>query len=398
MKEHDRLERLATLAVEVGANVQAGQHVIVAGRVEHAPLAREIARAAYRAGAMTVQPRYTDRHFDRALIELGPEESLGLSSAADLAMYEDLGTRRGSLITIAGEPAPTLLSDLDETRVGKLSPIALSELWRRLVGERQVNWTIVPMPNAAWAEQIFGKPDVEPLWKAIEKAVRLDTDDPVARWRAHIERLDGIASALNERRFDALYYRGPGTDLTVGLLPGSRWLCANFQTAGGIRHVPNLPTEEVFTTPDRRRADGRLRSTMPLQIGGTMVEDLSFVFKDGRITEVDAREGADIIRARVATDEGAAHLGEVALVDDSSEVGKLGITFFNTLFDENATCHIAFGSGFAFAVGEADRADGMNVSSVHTDFMVGGPELEVDGIEKGGARAPILRHEQFHIR
>jgi aminopeptidase len=398
MKEHDRLERLATLAVEVGANVQAGQHVIVAGRVEHAPLAREIARAAYRAGAMTVQPRYTDRHFDRALIELGPEESLGLSSAADLAMYEDLGTRRGSLITIAGEPAPTLLSDLDETRVGKLSPIALSELWRRLVGERQVNWTIVPMPNAAWAEQIFGKPDVEPLWKAIEKAVRLDTDDPVARWRAHIERLDGIASALNERRFDALHYRGPGTDLTVGLLPGSRWLCANFQTAGGIRHVPNLPTEEVFTTPDRRRADGRLRSTMPLQIGGTMVEDLSFVFKDGRITEVDAREGADIIRARVATDEGAAHLGEVALVDDSSEVGRLGITFFNTLFDENATCHIAFGSGFAFAVGEADRVDGMNVSSVHTDFMVGGPELEVDGIEKGGARVPILRHEQFQIR
>ena len=397
MNQQDRLERLATLAVKVGANVQPGQTVVVSCRVEHAPLAREIARAAYRAGAATVQPRYSDQHFDRALIELGPEESLGLTSAADLAMYEDLGARHGAMINITGEPAPTLLSDLDETRIGKLSPVAAREIWRKLVGERQVNWTIVAMPNPAWAEQIFGSPDVEPLWQAIEKVVRLDTDDPVARWRAHIKRLDAIASALNDRRFDALHYRGPGTDLTVGLLPGSRWMCANFQTEDGIRHVPNLPTEEVFTTPDRRRAEGRLRSTRPLQVGGTMVEDLSFVFKDGRITEVNAREGADIIRARVATDEGAARLGEVALVDGSSEVGKLGITFFSTLFDENATCHIAFGSGFEFAVGDADRQDGMNVSSVHTDFMVGGPEVEVDGIEKNGARVPILRNDEFQI-
>jgi aminopeptidase len=174
-------------------------------------------------------------------------------------------------------------------------------------------------------------------------------------------------------------------------------MCANFRTAAGIQHVPNLPTEEVFTTPDRRRAEGRLRSTRPLQLGGTVVKDLSFVFKEGRITEVDATEGADIIRARIATDEGAARLGELALVDGASEVGKLGITFFNTLFDENATCHIAFGSGFEFAVGEADRAEGMNVSTVHTDFMVGGPELEVDGIEKSGTRVPVLRNEEFRI-
>jgi aminopeptidase len=398
MDQGERLGRLARLAVEVGANVQPGQLVVVAGLVEHAALAREVARAAYRAGARLVVSRYIDRHFTRALIELAPEESLSLTPTWDLAMLRTLAEERGAFIMLNGDAEPHLLADLDETRVGKAQPREFTIEWGRIIGARLVNWTIVPAPNPGWAAEVFGRPEVEPLWEAVEKAVRLDRPDPVDAWRRHIARLARIADALTERRFDSLSYRGPGTDLTVGLLPSGRWVCGNFQTASGLSHVPNLPTEEVFTTPDRRRAEGKLGSTRPLQVGGTMVKDLAFEFRGGRIVGVSATSGADLIRAQVAADEGAAHLGEVALVDGSSEVGKLGLTFFNTLFDENATCHVAYGNGFSFCIDEeADRQVGMNVSSAHTDFMVGGPEVEIDGIDGSGERVPILRANEFQI-
>jgi len=394
----NRLRRLAELAVSVGVDVRPGQLVVILAQLDHAPLAREIARAAYRAGASIVEPRYMDRHFTRALIELGPESSLGASVPWDITMLNTLAADRGAFIQVSGDSEPELLADLDGTRVGKARPHDVMVEWGRMVSERLVSWTIVAAPTTGWAQQVFGKPDVDALWSAVERAVRLDRPDPVAEWRAHIARLDRLATALTDRRFDSLRYRGPGTDFTVGLLPSGRWRSGNFETVSGHKHVPNLPTEEVFTCPDRRRAEGKLRSTRPLQVGGTLVRDLEFEFREGRIVEVQARTGADVIRGQLATDANAVRLGEVSLVDGSSEVGKLGLTFYNTLFDENATCHVAFGDGFAFCVDdEADRKAGLNESSVHTDFMVGGPEVEVDGREPGGAWVPILRRDEFQI-
>lgn len=398
MKEEARLRRVAELAVSVGAKVQPGQRVVVMGHPEYAPLMRAAARAAYGVGARRVDAFYLDNHFRHASIELGPEESLDETPPWFMAMMQTLEAEHCALIRVGHDPEPELFSDLDGRRVGKAVPREYLAEWGRVVGNRSVNWVIVPAVTAAWAQKVFGKPDVEALWQAVEKSMRLDNADPIAAWRAHVARLRDIANALNERHLGALRYKGPGTDLTVGLLPSARWDAAETTTSFGVSHIANMPTEEVYTSPDCRRTEGKVRCTRPLQLQGTVVEDLEFEFRDGRIVEVRASAGAEVVRAELETDDNATRLGEVSLVDGSSAVGQLGITFYDTLFDENATCHIAYGNGFAYCVeDEADRIVGLNTSSVHTDFMVGGPEVAIDGKDPSGRWIPIIRDNEFRV-
>jgi len=398
----DRLDAYADLVVRVGANLQPGQTLFVNAAPEHVDLARAIARAGYRAGAAFVDVRYVDPHVRRAMIERGPDEAL--TASPDWQVLRSKSLDGNALAMIAGEAEPELLADLDQERVGRARQVAVMETTLKLQNARAINWTIAAYPTPGWAEQVFGEPDVDRLWDAIAQSVRLDEEDPVAAWREHTARLRARCAQLDALQLDGIRFSGPGTDLTIGLLPESRWVGGGIDTKDGIGHVPNLPTEEVFTTPDARRAEGTVRSTRPLALGGTVVRDLEMTFAGGEIVDVKASSGADAVRGQLATDEHAKRLGEVALVDGESRVGRQGITFLNTLFDENATCHIAYGSAVLFSAPELAglppdelRERGANVSSVHTDFMVGGPEVSVDGVTRDGKRVPILREDVWQL-
>ena len=390
----ERLERYAELVVRVGANMQPGQEVYLFTNVEHRDLARALTRQAYRAGAAYVNVLYNDMHVRRAMIELGPDEAL---TYAPGWLKTFVGSCSGNaMIATTGDAEPELLADLDGDRVGRAVPHEIVEIRMQQLSENSVNWCGVGAPNEGWATQVFGEPDVERLWELVAFCMRLDEPDPVAAWQEHLARLEERSKALNALHPDALHYRGPGTDLTVGLLPNARWLSGASDTAAGVRYVANMPTEEVFTSPDARRTEGTIRATLPLPLSGQIVRGLELTFEQGRAVRVEAETGADLVRSHFATIENSDRLGEVALVTRESRVGQSGTLFYDVLYDENATCHVAYGMGFPFLF-EGEPDEGLNVANMHIDFMVGGPELEVDAVLADGKAVPLIRSEEWQL-
>jgi aminopeptidase len=305
----------------------------------------------------------------------------------------------GSLISLSGPAAPGLLDSVDPARIGR-DTVPLIE-WMKVLGDRAVNWTIVPGPSRPWAKlvhpELSEREALERLWGEIAHVCRLDEDDPVAAWWARATELEDAAKRLQAAELESLRFVGPGTDLTLGLLPGVAWNGGRFETAYGRRHIPNVPTEEVFTSPDPERAEGVVTSTKPLLISGRAVSGLRVRFEGGRAVQIDADEGAPLLRELLQRDADANRLGEVALVDSSGRVGPTGTVFHDTLLDENAASHIALGSGFTHLAGDDQTVERINSSAVHTDFMIGGPDVTVTGVSRAGRELPVLVAGQWGL-
>jgi aminopeptidase len=376
----------------VGANVAPGQTVVLNAKLGQEPLARAIAAACYDAGAHHVEVHYADPYVQRTRLEHAPEEALGSVIPWVRQRPVQLAEMHGALIGLSGPSAPGLLDDIDPERIGR-DTVALVE-WSKVIDEGTVNWTIVPGPSGPWARLVFPELDeaaaLDRLWETIAHICRLDAADPLAAWWDRSRELAQAAARLNDAQLGSLHFNGPGTDLTVGLIPGVRWAGGGFRTAWEREHIPNVPTEEVFTSPAPERTEGVVTSTKPLLVSGRSVIGLRVWFEGGRAVQIDADEGAGLLRRLVERDPDANRLGEVALVDGSGRIGPTGIVFHDTLLDENAASHIALGSGFGHLADGDAAARRVNSSAVHTDFMIGGPEVEVTGTTRDGRKLPVL--------
>ena len=400
----ENLKKYADLLVSTGVNVSESHTVVLSIDVDQAPLARLITEAAYKRGAKEVIVKWTDDVITRSTFKYAPEEVV--STVPQYKVDESLDhIEKGASRISVRSSNPDALKGLDSDKIAAAQAAngrAFSAM-RKATQSNKVSWVVAAASGEKWAEKVFPELEtaeerVDALWDAIFKAIHLYDEDPVATWAEKDKTLESKAEELNKEQFVALHYTAPGTDLTVGLPKGHRWEGAGSFNARGERFMANMPTEEVFTAPDANRVDGVVVSTKPLSYAGTIIEGMTFHFKDGKVESVTADQGEEVIKKLIETDEGAARLGEVALVPDASPISQSGLTFFNTLFDENASNHLALGSAYAFNLeGGTEMSEeelkeaGLNRSDVHVDFMIGSNEMDIDGIREDGTRVPVFR-------
>ena len=400
----ENLENYARLITEIGVNVQKGHTIVVQISVDQAELARLITKKAYELGAAEVIVQWTDDFVQREFLAFAADDRLETIPQHKVDQTEDWIAKGASRISVVSSN-PDALAGIDHQRVATYqaaSGKALLNL-RKATQANKVSWTVVAAAGQDWAQKVF--PDLSPedaqdkLWDEIFKTTRIYENDPVAAWKAHDEKLQKKADELNKEQFTALHYTAPGTDIIIGLPKNHLWEGAGSYNARNEKFMANMPTEEVFTAPDSRRVDGYISSTKPLSYAGTIISGMKFTFKDGKVVDFSAEQGQEVLKNLLETDEGATRLGEVALVPDPSPISQSGITFFNTLFDENASNHLALGSAYAFSIQggtemneEELKEAGLNRSQTHVDFMVGSNQMDIDGIREDGSTVPIFRN------
>lgn len=400
---NEDLEKYAQLIVSIGVNVQKSHTVILQIGVDQVELARLITKKAYELGAAEVIVKWSDAFIQKEFLNHADQDRLETVPQYRIDESDDWIEKGASRISVVSSD-PGALTGVDSNRIAafqKASGKAMANL-RKATQANKVSWTVVAAAGQEWANKVF--PDLAPedaldaLWEQIFKTTRIYTEDPVAAWKEHTDNLQGKAEELNKEQFVALHYTAPGTDLVVGLPKNHVWEGVGSLNARGEKFNANMPTEEVFAAPDANRVDGYVSSTKPLSYAGSIISGMKFTFKDGKVVDFSAEEGQEVLATLLDTDEGARRLGEVALVPDPSPISQSGIIFFNTLFDENASNHLAFGSAYAFNLQggtemteEELAAAGLNRSQTHVDFMIGSAEMAIDGIRADGTKVPVFR-------
>ena len=407
---NELLQKYADFIVRVGVNPQPGQTLIINCPLEGAPLARLCVRSAYEAGARDVQVNWQDDAVTRIRMELGSEDALTDHKGWQLRRYLDYAESEGSVCVlhlIADDPE--LFAGLDGAKISRVNSANRSFMqpWREYTMNDRVQWSIAALPAEPWAKKMFPELDtaaaIEAQWKLIFDTCRVTGGDPVGEWQKHLDRLNELGAKMNALDLESVHFESAnGTDLTVGLAEQAVWESAGSKNEKGVPFLPNIPTEEVFTSPDRMRADGIVYSAMPLIHHGNKVDDFWIKFEGGRVVDYDARVGKATLASIIDTDEGAAHLGEVALISKNTPIRESGVLFYDTLYDENASCHLALGVGFPECIeGGYDMSKeellehGVNVSSTHVDFMIGTDDIDITGITPDGREVVIFQNGQW---